>query len=161
VSNEKKDTELNKLGVDLAQILKEVLQEVVPASIGASTKAQIEQALRAKAQQAAEAQAQQERCPKCHQLLAACKGEHELMVVYPTQSGLPRSITKWFPGCILNGVTYKSRNASHRVYVPKANDFAYWIDNWLKNEMETQLGAGSFNGMNSDADRPLPANMVR
>jgi hypothetical protein len=54
-------------------------------------------------------------CSVCNQVKPACKGEHMLTVVYP------QKYPEWagfFPGVKINGVTYRSGNENHRIYIP-------------------------------------------
>lgn len=68
------------------------------------------------------------RCGECRQLLRACQGEHETLVVFPQRGG------KSFPGVRLNGVLYLSSNAGHGISVPKANDIRGIIQLWEESE---------------------------
>jgi hypothetical protein len=75
-------------------------------------------------------------CPKCKQAVRGCKSEHAEMIVFPSN---PRH-GKAFRGCILNGVVYLSTNGTHRITVPKRNDFAYQIQEFEHNEDEMLNG---------------------
>lgn len=74
------------------------------------------------------------KCGACGQLVAACKGKHIEMVVYPNQ------YAQWFQGAFINGVRYLSNGPHHKVTVPEVNDIQFTLDTYVENEAQQALG---------------------
>lgn len=75
-------------------------------------------------------------CPTCKLLKVACRGEHELLAVYPSNPRYGRA----FRGIVLNGVTFLSNSMQHKIPVPKDNNFVHAIQEWERNEDEMSQG---------------------
>lgn len=78
-------------------------------------------------------------CGECGQRKSGCRGEHELMSVYPKQ--FPQ-YADYFQGVFINGVRYLSNNAEHLIPVPKvaAGDIAHKIQQAENEEMIARTG---------------------
>ena len=78
-------------------------------------------------------------CGECGQLLVACKGEHEKVIVFPRK--FPE-FAEWFPGAFINGVRYLSNHGNHEVLVPKdaVGGILHIVQTFEDNERETRLG---------------------
>lgn len=141
---------------ELRTLLKEIISEVIPASVGASARANLEHAAAQRVAQSEHVQRAQEKCAKCGQLRIACGDEHEMMIVYPL-SNQP-DVVRWFQGIWINGVRYYSRHGRHRVCVPKKNDIATMLDAFVRSEEVRASGRAHMIG--APADQPLSPKMM-
>lgn len=85
------------------------------------------------------------RCPDCGQHETACKGKHRQAVVWPND----RHYEKFFQGVRINGVTYISNGANHRITVPAESDVEYMAHMWTENEKEIAQGRVAEHSSNS------------
>lgn len=96
------------------QIADALASSMVPALVAAQLAGQQAQAQAAYAAQPATPST--DVCHVCRQnLKSGCKGDHTEMVVYPSR--YPEH-ARFFPGFIINGVSYLSDNESHTIPVP-------------------------------------------
>ena len=119
-------------------IVRDIMGEMLPAMAAAMQAAVHANAPRdPRAERAAVAAGP--KCSACKQLAAACKGEHEEMVVYPTKYP---EFGVWFRGVGINGVWYRSDNPGQLVTVPKcaADDIRQTVAAYEENERETRMG---------------------
>lgn len=115
----------------VAATVKETITQVIPLAITSAQMAANGVAL----QQAQQKRGDFPKCPECRQVFSTptgggCQGKHVQMVVYPKN---PR-LAEFFPGVILNGVTYRSNHPSELVTVPAQNDIAYSIEKFEESE---------------------------
>lgn len=78
----------------------------------------------------------QQRCGECGQTRAGCGGKHREMVVWPSYMASER----FFQGVKINGVTYRSQHAGHRIIVPADAAIEHAIGQWDKREQILQTG---------------------
>lgn len=138
---------------DYSAAVKEAIKEALPLAVGLAA-----QAAQPAAKPYQSGQFSREKCAACRQYLIACKGEHEMLAVYPQNSKYGR----WFQGVWINGERYLSNNLGHKIAVPKANDIRNIISTWEAAEEVLQNGrsavhdSGSIGGPNSGGF--VPAN---
>lgn len=85
------------------------------------------------------------RCSECQQMLASCKSKHRQVAVYPVNPNHGR----WFQGVIINGVTYLSNSAQHKIPIPEDANVEYLVAEWERNEDQLLTGRQSFHDSGS------------
>lgn len=96
------------------------------------------------------------KCNDCGQLVAACKGEHVQIAVFPK---VHLQYADYFQGVFINGVRYLSNNGGHKITVPanSAGHIEYMTR--LAEEEEIALRNPRVKQHNSgDVGRPAPFN---
>ena len=118
----------------VAKIAKSLASEMVPALV--ATQLSAVQASQPK--YAAPVVKSTEECTVCRQHLAACKGEHTFMVVFPKNT----EYSKFFQGVFINGRKYASDHDQHSVPVPTvaAAEIGNIVRNFENNEREMMNG---------------------
>jgi hypothetical protein len=118
---------------DMRELVKVMMEEMMPAVIAATRHTPVQTAPAERRGMGGPT------CFDCGQLTVACKGEHTMMVVYPTN--LPEQ-AEWFRGAIINGKSYLSNDDQHAICVPKAaaGDILSMVRGWEQNEREQKLG---------------------
>ena len=82
----------------------------------------------------------------------ACQGKHVKMSVMSSFN------EKWFQGWECNGVTYRSNFAGHLVTLPADNEAAKFIENWERQERESERGRRIVPSQYSAITRPPTAS---
>ncbi len=147
--------QLKKLNAS-EELVRALITEMFPAMVAASAAANPTPV------QAQAAVRKRQRCQDCGQdKLSGCKGEHVMMVVYPTKD--PAQNGKWWPGCKVNGVRYLSNDTSHQVLVPAncEGDFKYQIALYEKNETELARGRAKHHNSGNVESPNLPTHAFR
>lgn len=116
--------------LQVAEAVKEALKEAIPAAAMAVAAANTQ-----KPAQAPVPRSRGDRgpvCSECRQALAGCEGKHVELLVAPA-SHIPWP--EYYPGYLLNGVLYISRNG-RKVKVPAnaAGAIVSQIERWCENE---------------------------
>lgn len=114
---------------DNRALIREIVEEVLPASVLASSQAVV-QGLRPAPTAQQTLMADPTRCSTCLQQLRACKGKHVNLVVYPRNHRRGES----FPGIQVNGVTYRSPRPGVTVPCPEQNDILHMVQLWEDSE---------------------------
>lgn len=153
-----KQDEKQSIAEIVAAAVRATMESVIPASLAAAARVQIEQAALGRLAQDNARALSQERCGTCKQLKRGCENDHDLIVVFPVGQFLPHEAVKSFPGITVNGVTYKSRNSRHRVFVPKKNDIATAVNDWVRSESELRFGRAKAHGL--DDGNPVNVNQA-
>lgn len=135
-------------------LMRAIVTEMMPAFLVAAREMMTPQAPAAVA-----AQERAGRCPECQQNLKGCKGEHVMMVVYPTKD--PAQNGQWFQGCFINGVRYLSDGPDQvqAVLVPKncEGDIKHQIAKYEDNEQQLARGRKAYHN-SGDLSSPQKAN---
>jgi hypothetical protein len=133
-------------------LIRDIMSELMPAMMSAQVAAQQAMMPRDPRLERAAVQAGP-KCNECKQLLKACNGEHESIVVYPVKYP---EFGVWFRGVGINGVWYRSDNPGQFVTVPKVavSDIQQTVLTFEENERETRMGrvgGHNFGNANSPA----------
>lgn len=107
--------ETAKLDPTVAEAMRLVAEQMIPAAVAAAVAATQGSRQSAPQAQASPAPARHEKCHDCGQVRTGCEGRHVDIVVFPTR--YPHH-AEYFSGVQINGVRYLSNDASHRVCVP-------------------------------------------
>jgi hypothetical protein len=118
---------------EVAKAVSEALKEAIPAAMAAALQVQAQSA---QAMRAAMTPQKKERCNVCRQKDMACKGEHRMVALYPTN----KRFAKFYEGVTINGVVYRSQNPNHYIEVPADSNVEYLLAQWEKNEDEMVNG---------------------
>lgn len=129
---EKKDELRDTVSATLETVLKEVLPAVLVASKQADRQADYE----AQREDAIARMRSVDKCGSCNQLMSACRGEHEMLVVFPKDEQNIQS----FDGIRINGVVYRSQHGSEAICVPKDNCILTLLNAWENSEREMRNG---------------------
>ena len=119
-------------------IIRELMSELMPAMMAmAQAGAAANRVVDPRAERAAVAGGP--KCSECRQLLRGCGGKHERIVIYPTKYP---EFGAWFRGVGVNGIWYRSDNASQLVTVPAVavGDILQTVLTYEENERETRMG---------------------
>lgn len=81
-----------------------------------------------------------QKCGECRQKRKACKGQHRMAVIYPSN---PR-YAKSFDGLQLNGVVYRSNRRGHAIPVPADWDAEHMLAKWEFEEDQLRTGREGF-----------------
>lgn len=125
------EVEAPKLDANL-EFAKALGQEIAAGIVAA-------QAINRQTDAASKGQVAHEKCQKCGQRVAGCKGKHVKMVVYPT--GFPE-LAEYFRGICINEHWYLSNDAGHEIYVPAdaAPGIAYAVQQAEAEERAARFG---------------------
>lgn len=129
---EKKDELKDTVSATLEAVLKEVLPAVLVASKQADRQADYE----AQREDAVARMRGVDKCGACGQLVAACKNEHVMLVVFPKDDQNVNS----FDGVRINGAVYRSQHGTDAICVPKDNSIASILNAWENSEREMRNG---------------------
>lgn len=127
-----------KIDPTLAEAMRLVAEQMIPAAVAAAVAAT--SGGQRQAAPHVEAAPSKEKCHDCGQVRATgCKGEHVEMVVFPTR--YPHH-ADYFRGVQLNGVTYLSNDAGHKVLVPAnaESTIAGIVATFEQNEQDQAMG---------------------
>jgi hypothetical protein len=114
---------------EVAKMMKEALAEGI--ALASSLKA-----AQAPAPMQAAPVVNSRRCATCGQKNMACKGEHRMAVVYPTD---PR-VQRIFSGVKINSVRYASNGPGHQIVVPKDCTVEYLVAENERKEQQAMDG---------------------
>ena len=139
MSNDKKQLAVEEVKTEKLSnedALRKVAMEIVPLAIAAALGAKQPEPARATSFQTPRRGPE---CTECKQAVSACGGRHASMVVYPQR--YPEH-GQFFPGYILNGVTYLSNDESHEVLVPAdcVSDINGAVQRFEQNEKDMSVG---------------------
>jgi hypothetical protein len=113
---------------DMSKAVNEALAQALPVAAGVAAKAMMD-AMKPPVD-AASTIDPREKCGECFQLRRACKGQHEMLVVFPKDEQYGR----FFTGVKINGHNYLSNGPGHKICVPLQNNIAHIVESFENNE---------------------------
>lgn len=128
---------------ELADAVRDILKEVLPAAVGAGLEA-ARQTADAKAVAGAPPIKDLSDCTECRQKRSACGGRHRKLCVLPED----QEYAQWFQGLRVNGVLYLSDRPGHQITIPADLNAEHMIEQFVRNEKELKHGRqrGRFSG---------------